>query len=73
MSNIWHTSNTHKLIFASPLVKQKQKNESKKHKFTVMGETIAFSICNKSFVSLGIPSGQVKSFEGLPTPTNFFF
>ena len=39
-----------------------------------MGETIAFSVCNKPFKPLGIPSGQVKSREGLPamTPTNIF-
>jgi hypothetical protein len=37
-----------------------------------MGEMIAFSICNKPFKPLGIPSRQVKSREGLPAiiPTN---
>jgi hypothetical protein len=35
-------------------------------------KTIAFSICNKPFKPIGIPSGQVKSREGLLaiTPTN---
>jgi hypothetical protein len=57
------------LHFTSPLAKQ---NQSKKHKFAVVGETIAFSICNKSFKPLGLHSGQVKSREGLPRmiPTN---
>jgi len=43
-----------------------------KHKFTVVGETIAFSVCNKPFKPLELPSGQVKSREGLPEmiPTN---
>jgi hypothetical protein len=49
-------------IFASPLAKQ---NESMKHKFTVVGEMIAFIICNKPFKLLGIPRGQVKSRESL--------
>jgi hypothetical protein len=31
-----------------------------------MGNTIAFNICNKSFKPLGLPSGRVKSREGLP-------
>lgn len=31
-----------------------------------MGETIAFSICNKHFKPLGLPRGRVKSLEGLP-------
>jgi hypothetical protein len=37
-----------------------------------VGETITFSICNKPFKPLGLPSGRVKSHEGLPgiTPTN---
>ena len=37
-----------------------------------MGETIAFSICNKPFKPIDIPKGRVKSREGLPTmmPTN---
>jgi hypothetical protein len=30
-----------------------------------MGETIAFSICNKLFKPLGIPRGLVNSHEGL--------
>ena len=50
------------LHFDSPLAKQ---NESMKHKSVVVGETIAFSICNKSFKSLGIPRGRVKSRKGL--------
>jgi hypothetical protein len=39
-----------------------------------MGETIVFNVCNKPFKPLGIPSGQVKSCEGLPElkPTNIF-
>jgi hypothetical protein len=39
-----------------------------------MGEMIAFSVCNKPFIPLGIPSGRVKSREGLPamTLTNIF-
>jgi hypothetical protein len=43
-----------------------------KHKSSFVGETIAFSICNKSFKLLGLPSGRVKSREGLPEmiPTN---
>jgi hypothetical protein len=59
------------LHFASPLSKQ---NESKKHKSAVVGETIVFSVYNKPFKPLGIPSGRVKSSEGLPamTPTNIF-
>jgi hypothetical protein len=37
-----------------------------------VGETIAFSIYNKPFKPLGLPSGRVKSREGLPKmiPTN---
>jgi hypothetical protein len=37
-----------------------------------VGETIAFSVCNKHFKPLGLPSGRVKSREGLPgmIPTN---
>jgi len=37
-----------------------------------VGETIAFSVCNKPFRPLGLPRGQVKSREGLPEmiPTN---
>ena len=57
------SSNLH---FASPLAKQ---NESKKHKSVVVGETNAFSVYNKPFKSLGIPSGQVKSHEVLPVMT----
>jgi len=30
-----------------------------------VGKTIAFSVCNKSFKPLGLPSGWVKSREGL--------
>jgi hypothetical protein len=43
-----------------------------KHKSTVVGETIAFSVCNKPFKLLWLPSGWVKSCEGLPgiIPTN---
>jgi len=43
-----------------------------KHKSSFVGETIAFSICNKHFKPLGLPSGRVKSREGLPEmiPTN---
>ena len=39
-----------------------------------MREMFAFSIYNKLFKSLGIPSGRVKSREGLlvMTPTNIF-
>jgi hypothetical protein len=61
------------LYFASPLAKQKKKkNQSKKHKSAVMGETIAFSICNKPFKLLRLPSGRVKSRESLlrMIPTN---
>jgi len=61
------------LHFASPLAKQNEKqNQSMKYKFSFMGETIAFSICNKPFKPLGLPSGRVKSREGLPEmiPTN---
>jgi len=38
-----------------------------------VGETIAFSVCNKPFKPIGLPSGRVKSHEGLPgmIPTNF--
>jgi hypothetical protein len=43
-----------------------------KHKSSFVGEAIAFSICNKPFKPLGLPSGRVKSREGLPEmiPTN---
>jgi hypothetical protein len=37
-----------------------------------VGETIAFSVCNKPFKPLGLPRERVKSREGLPEmiPTN---
>ena len=40
-----------------------------------MGETVAFSICNKLFKPLGIPKGRVKSCKGLLAmiPTIIFF
>jgi hypothetical protein len=63
-------SNSH---FASPLAKQNEKqNQNMKYKSTVVGETIAFSVCNEPFKPLGLPSGRVKSREGLPEmiPTN---
>jgi hypothetical protein len=43
-----------------------------KHKSSFVGETIEFSICNKPFKPLGLPSGRVKSREGLlgMIPTN---
>jgi hypothetical protein len=43
-----------------------------KHKSTIVGETIAFSVCNKPFKPLGFPRGRVKSREGLSgmIPTN---
>jgi hypothetical protein len=43
-----------------------------KHKSSFVGETIAFSVCNKPFKPLGPPSGRVKSRESLPEmiPTN---
>jgi hypothetical protein len=43
-----------------------------KHKSSFVGETIAFSVCNKPFKPLGLPIGRVKSREGLPgmIPTN---
>ena len=70
---------THQILpnlhFASPFAKQNEKqNESKKHKSTTMGETIAFSLCSKPFKPLGILSGRMKSCNGLPTmtPTNIF-
>ena len=45
------------LHFASPLAKQNEKhNRNKKHKSAVVGEMVAFSICNKPFKPLGIPS-----------------
>jgi hypothetical protein len=37
-----------------------------KHKSAVLGETIAFSLHNKPLKPLGLPSGRVKSREGLP-------
>jgi hypothetical protein len=46
--------------------------EIKCKKSAIVGETIAFSICNKLFKPLGLPSGRVKSHEGLleMIPTN---
>jgi hypothetical protein len=43
-----------------------------KHKSSFVEETIAFSVWNKPFKPLGLPSGRVKSREGLPgmIPTN---
>jgi hypothetical protein len=41
------------------------KSKHETHKSTVVGETIAFNICNKPFKPLGIPRGRVKSREGL--------
>jgi hypothetical protein len=43
-----------------------------KHKSSFMGETIAFSVCNKPFKPLGLLRGRVKSREGLSgmIPTN---
>jgi len=68
---------THQILpnlhFASTLAKQNEKqNQSLKYKSVVMGETIAFSICNKPVKPLGLPSGRVKFREGLPEmiPTN---
>jgi hypothetical protein len=61
------------LHFASPLVKQNEKqNQSMKHKSSFVGETIAFCISKKPFKPLGLPSGWVKSREGLSEmiPTN---
>jgi hypothetical protein len=57
------------LHFAIPLAKQ---NQSMKHKSSFTGETIAFSICNKLFKPLRLPSGRIKSRKGLPEmiPTN---
>jgi len=57
------------LHFVSSLAKQ---NQSMKHKSAIVGETIAFSICNEPFKPLGILRGRVKSREGLTTmiPTN---
>ena len=48
--------------------------KAKKHKFAVVGEMIAFTVCNKPFKLLSILSGRVESREGLPTmtPTNIF-
>ena len=66
MCNIWHTSIPPNLHFASPLAIQNQKqNESKKHKSAVVGEMIAFSVCNKPFEHPSTPTAQVKSHEGL--------
>jgi hypothetical protein len=44
----------------------KELNQSIKHKSSFVGEMIAFSICNKPFKPLGLPSGRVNSREGLP-------
>jgi len=43
-----------------------------KHKSAFVGETIAFSVCNKPFKPLRLSRGRVKSREGLPEmiPTN---
>jgi hypothetical protein len=43
-----------------------------KHKTSFVGDTIAFSVCNKPFKPLRLPSGRVKSREGLSEmiPTN---
>jgi hypothetical protein len=43
-----------------------------KHKSSFVGDTIAFSVWNKPFKPLRLPSGGVKSREGLPEmiPTN---
>jgi hypothetical protein len=43
-----------------------------KHKSFFVGEITAFSICNKPFKPLGLPSGRIKSREDLPgmIPTN---
>jgi hypothetical protein len=43
-----------------------------KHESSFVGETITFSICNKPFKPIGLPSGRVKSREGFPEmiPTN---
>jgi hypothetical protein len=64
------SSNLH---FANPLAKQNKKQyQSMKDKSSFVGETITFSICNKPFKPLGLPSRRVKSREGLPgmIPTN---
>jgi hypothetical protein len=37
-----------------------------KYKSAVIGETVAFNVCNKPFKPLGLASGRVKSLEGLP-------
>ena len=52
----------------------KNKMKAKKHKSVVVGETIAFSVCNKPFKPQGIPNGRVRSCEGLPAMihTNIF-
>jgi hypothetical protein len=43
-----------------------------KDESSFVGETIAFSVCNKPFKSLGLPRGRMKSCEGLlgMMPTN---
>jgi hypothetical protein len=44
------------LYFASPLARQNEKhNKIKKHKSAIVGETVAFGLCNKPFKPLGIP------------------
>jgi hypothetical protein len=50
---------THQILpnlhFASPLAKQNEKHiKSKKHKSAVVGQMVAFSICNKPFKPQGI-------------------
>jgi hypothetical protein len=65
------------LHIASPLAiqnwkkkknKQKKKNKLKNNKinYSFVGFKIEFSVCNKHFKTLGLPSGRVKSCEGLP-------
>jgi hypothetical protein len=61
------------LHFASLLAKQNERqNQNMKHKSSFVRGTIAFSICNKPFKPLELPSGRVKSREGFPEmiPTN---
>jgi hypothetical protein len=41
-----------------------------KHTSSFIGETIAFSICNKPFKPLGLPSGRVKYREGARNDTH---
>jgi hypothetical protein len=43
-------------ILLVPLAKQNEKeHKNKKHKSSVVGNMVAFSICNKHFKPLGIP------------------